>query len=103
MSEMRRPGWYWVRKTGCDWQPAEWAITTVGDCHYVSWDSELADTGLDADFEEIGPRIPTPDEPWQTVPVNPTREMMNATPLTYAPNAVWRDMLAAAPSLESPK
>lgn len=59
---MRKPGWYWVR-SGADeaWEVAEWNGGT--------W--EL--TGTDHDWPEymikvVGPRIPTPDEPWQSVP-----------------------------------
>lgn len=62
---MRKPGWYWVR-SGADeaWEVGEWNGGT--------W--EL--TGTDHDWPEymikvVGPRIPTPDEPWQCVPVEP--------------------------------
>lgn len=113
---IRKPGWYWVRRKGCDWEPAEWAIRMVGTCHYVHWDAEWAETGTDADLERIGQRIPAPGEPWRSVPENPDfhmlqmgceshwskqRDMASPTPTEFEEGgpmeAAWRAMLEAAP------
>lgn len=55
---MRKPGWYWVSKGGV-WRCAYW---DGGDW---AFGESLYD---DAAWDKIGPRIPTPDEPWQCVP-----------------------------------
>lgn len=56
----RKEGWYWVRLEDFnEWIPWEWRI------------SSRSPEGLWYNSEnpiEIGPRIPTPDEPWQCVP-----------------------------------
>ncbi len=54
MSE-RKPGWYWV-KDGEGWKCAEWRDASW----YVGWAKYAAS---DFPFDEIGNRIPTPDEP----------------------------------------
>lgn len=53
-------------------------------------------------FEVVGPRIPTPDEPWQCVPVEPTHNMLEASGYDISIEAVeaWQAMLAAAPKPE---
>ncbi|MEL7966329.1 hypothetical protein AAG587_08130 [Vreelandella neptunia] len=70
MSE-RKEGWYWVRpnKAADKWRPdyykdgkwrVIWSVPEEDPIHF-----------------EIGPRIPTPDEPWQCVPSNGTTERMD--------------------------
>ncbi|MBY5942815.1 hypothetical protein KUW00_18215 [Halomonas sp. DP5N14-9] len=90
----RQAGWYWVKgMLGCDdWSPSYW------DSRLARWDSLIPD----GDEIEAGPRIPTPDEPWQCVPVEPTREMLESTGDTSASAyhgmlGAWTVMLAAAP------
>lgn len=96
MSALRQPGWYWVRRPGTDWEPAEWAIRTVGHCHYVHWDMLWSDTGTDEDIEEVGPRIPAPDEHFVIAPESPSLTMIQA-----GCEAHWRkqqDMSSPAPT-----
>lgn len=90
----RQPGWYWVwfmGREGCArWDGDDWFIA-----------------GLEGDvpescFSEIGSRIPTPDEPWQTVPVEPTREMLesigdNSAEAYAGMLGAWTAMLTTAP------
>ncbi|MBW5800635.1 hypothetical protein [Halomonas elongata] len=100
----RKPGWYWVkiREAGLasDWFPTrwegeDWSINNRSDSH---------------SFKLIaGPRIPTPDEPWQTVPVEPTKSMREEFREAHeaweegkgdgsgSPDFQWKAMLAAAP------
>ena len=56
MSE-RQAGWYWVMFVG-SWNAAEW----VGDeCQY--WQvAGMEGSVPESCFDEVGPRIPTPDE-----------------------------------------
>lgn len=95
MSE-RKYGNYHVLHGAFDgWQVAEycedgWLVTGIQDAM------------TEGDFEEIGPRIPTPDEPWQMVPVElgDNRRLRHALfPLgdPQAQEEHWRDVLAAAP------
>lgn len=51
---MRDEGWYWVKIDG-DWACANW----IADEWWLAGNAESAS---DYVFEEIGPRIPTPDE-----------------------------------------
>lgn len=62
MSE-RQSGWYWVRLE--DNHP--WEVAKLSD-------SQME--GIEDMWAVVGPRIPTPDEPWKTAPVDPTREMV---------------------------
>ncbi len=55
MSE-RKPGWYWV-KIGMRWRPALWQGGAWMEPDYAYGDED------DDGWDEIGPRIPTPDEP----------------------------------------
>lgn len=57
----------------------------------------------------VGPRIPTPDEPWQCVPVEITKEMQHrwmfppgeqGWPNSATPSERYRSMLDAAPKPE---
>lgn len=88
---MRKPGWYWV-KDGGQWEPL-WFNGEMWDGHHH-----------DAEIREIGPRIPTPDEPWQCVPTEPTAAMKKAadvdTPGPMTAWKCWQVMLAAAPRPE---
>ncbi|WP_348814313.1 hypothetical protein NFG57_11045 [Halomonas sp. H10-59] len=85
----RQAGWYWVKgMLGCDdWSPSYW------DSRLARWDSLIPD----GDEIKAGPRIPTPGEPWQCVPVEPTGEMLDAGKASSNIYFKWRDMLAAAP------
>ncbi len=77
MSE-RKQGWYWVSIASGTWEVAEWAQGrwwTLWDEPGDGIDDALA---RDSDMDKIGPRIPSPDEPWQTVPTEPTQEMIDA-------------------------
>lgn len=90
MSE-RKPGWYWVHVYG-NWEPA---YTDDGDVF----------DHIDSRVDKVGPRIPTPDEPWQCVPIVPTREMMESTGDTSAEAysgmlGAWMMMLSSAPKPE---
>jgi len=53
---MRQAGWYWVRDSVEGWHPAHW------DVHWTSPHVIRMGGVRDSEFEEIGPRIPTPDE-----------------------------------------
>nr|WP_163503585.1 hypothetical protein [Halomonas socia] len=88
----REAGYYWTKVDG-EWEPAfhqgdgDWRI--FGGWAEDDW------------FEEIGPRIPAPDEPWQAVPKEPTTEMSCAAVDTFremlsAPS-IYAAMLATAP------
>lgn len=84
MSE-RQAGWYWVRCcANCRWEVAE--------CHDTGEWSVMAPY-------EVGPRIPTPEESWQTVPVEATPDMMEASGYGASIETLeaWMEMLAAAP------
>lgn len=91
MSE-RQKAWYWTKVDDC-WGALEWDGES-----WAYGDKEFGDEYLD----HIGSRIPTPDEPWQTVPVEPTIEMYDRALHDEAhgsdtAEAVWVSMLAAAP------
>ena len=82
MSE-RKPGWYWVKEHHYDdWEAWYWNGT------------DFSGVGEDC-CAEIDQRIPTPDEPWQAVPVVPTEKMLG--PSRWARHLVYRQMLDAAP------
>ncbi|WP_252108943.1 MULTISPECIES: hypothetical protein [unclassified Halomonas] len=110
MSE-REPGFYFVQHPAHDgWlagmldDEGRWMV--VGYGKYLS----------EGSFEAIGPRIPSPDEPWQCVPKEPTGDQVDAgcqaigdcerlgechgdCDCSPAPK-VYRAMLAAAPKPE---
>ena len=68
----RKEGWYWVRFCA-DWECAKW----TGE----GWRrGNVTSLARDSAFEEIGNRIPTPDEMegWQVVPKEPTGPMYAA-------------------------
>ncbi|WP_306168798.1 hypothetical protein [Halomonas sp. MMSF_3323] len=85
----RQAGWYWVKEHSYE--------------NWVAWHWNGVDfAGVDEDcFAEIGPRIPTPDEPWQCVPVEPTREMAESGQIASEAGChvegIYCDMIAAAP------
>ncbi len=93
MSE-RQAGYYWVRH----WQFHGWHIgeKTLGGGWLLTGMAMPYD---DDDMEAIGQRIPTPDEPWQCVPVEPARAMLDASWRECAVSSpqVYRAMLKAAP------
>ncbi len=90
-------GWYWVkisdRFTDADeWEVAEW--------DGANWNVTCADHGWDMEaIDHVGPRIPTPDEPWQCVPSEATPDMLDIQTLGYHTPASkrWRETLAVAP------
>lgn len=70
MSE-RREGWYWVKYAkGDEWQCA----------YYDPWSDAFlfAEWGAISSHsvKQVGPRIPSPDETFAVVPVEPTQEMI---------------------------
>lgn len=88
MSE-REKGWYWVKQEHHhNWRPDFWR-----DGKWRSVWSMPEDDGCHA---EVGPRIPTPDEPWQCVPVEMTPDMGEAVK-GYNRFIDWKEALAAAP------
>ena len=102
----RQAGWYWV-KTDClgreprvEWDCLYWCTEDEGEAAWLC----AAGVDFDDDVLEIGPRIPSPDEPWQCVPVEATRDMRDAVykktgsvQIMADAWAAWPDMLAAAP------
>lgn len=101
MSEIREPGWYWVKPcANCQWEPA------MLEDGFFELDRDLYKPSA---LEEIGPRIPLPDEPWQMVPKRPNQDMIdafnNVQMKPYTPHAevmyrgkhAYQAMLAAAP------
>lgn len=89
MSE-RQNGWYWVKEHISE----DWAAWYWNGDDFRGQDEEC--------FAVIGDRIPTPDDPWQCVPVEPTAEMIEAAREqhegdAYLPASLHRAMLAAAP------
>lgn len=106
MSE-RKAGFYWVKYCG-EWAAMEW-YSGRGLIHQWLFGPESLE---DEHLDEIGPRIPTPDEMegWQLVPVEPTQAMLREAATSdgtedeeeigYAvASAAWdyHLMLAAAP------
>ena len=92
---MRKPGWYWVKfGNGNDWE----CKRLVPSGYWASHDGVM-----ETEPSEVGPRIPTPDEPWQCVPVEATPDMLDVQTLGYHTPASkrWRETLAAAPKPES--
>ena len=94
---MRKPGWYWVKfGKGNDWE----CKRLVSNGYWASHDGVM-----ETEPSEIGPRIPTPDDPWQCVPVETTYEMGEASGCIgyFGKSAydqaqdMWSAMLAAAP------
>jgi hypothetical protein len=83
----RKAGWYWV-KDGGQWEPL-WFNGEMWDGHHH-----------DAEIREIGPRIPTPDEPWDIVPAVPTDTMIEVGELAQSAFSTWMGMKAAAPKPE---
>ena len=89
---MRKPGWYWVKfGKGNDWE----CKRLVSSGYWASHDGVM-----ETEPSEVGPRIPTPDEPWQCVPVEPTAAMMRAL-WQAEPFDRYEAMLAAAPTPET--
>lgn len=99
MSE-RKEGWYWVHD-GEEWVPLEYK---GGE-----WQDSGRTTRLwlgEGSGAQIGPRIPTPDEPWQCVPKEIHNDMLCAVGNHYgtehekAFEDAWDDALLAAPKPE---
>ena len=94
MSELKT-GWYWVRHgheqstwEAAEWNGARWRLVGSDDMF-----SEL-------EVPVVGPRIPTPDEPWKCVPVQPTRKMRQAGDIAKNDcyiEGIYADMLYTAP------
>ena len=91
MSTERQPGWYWVKTVSHD-SPEYW------ECSYYDCNG-FHEEGV----KVVGPRIPTPDEPWQTVPSRVTPEwraaMQERGVRTGNIKNIVEDALAAAPTL----
>ena len=96
----RKAGWYWVKwPHEKEWFAARY-MGRVRERHM--WSSGDIIQSDAPSF--IGPRIPTPDEPWQCAPVKATEEMV----IAYMRNggdvenadSDWQTMLAAAPKPE---
>lgn len=69
-----QPGWYWVKTD--DWPEADWE---AGEWDGRQWRVTSSDAPWAPELiEMVGPRIPTPDEPWQCVPSIPTDGMKQA-------------------------
>ena len=66
MTMRRKAGWYWAMIDG-EWAPLYW---DGGRWLYIGTRQNAV--------TEVGHRIPTPDEPWQLVPVEPTPDMLFA-------------------------
>ncbi len=92
----RKEGWYWVKDMD-GWKCAEWRESTW----FVGWSKYSVS---DYPFDMVGARIPTPNEPWQSVPKNATQEMYKAAWVEMiegdALPSVWPAMLAASPTPE---
>ncbi len=89
MSE-RKEVWYWVKVGNAPWTPSR--LSKNG--HPM-----IAERGM---TYQIDQRIPSPDEPWQCVPVEPTTAMKQVadidTPGPMTAWKCWQVMLKAAPS-----
>ncbi|WP_311949309.1 hypothetical protein [Halomonas piscis] len=90
-----RPGWYWVKTD--DWEKADWEAARWDGC---DWHATETDTPWSpATLHTVGPRIPTPDEPWKPVPATPTPNMLEH--LGYENSldgmADWQKLYSAAP------
>ena len=90
----RQEGWYWVKVYhGGTWGCFLWTGSGWRDSTGV-YDDSL--------FDVIGPRIPTPDEPWKCVPTTPSRSMEDA--MQYQSSFETREryaaLLAATPKPE---
>lgn len=79
----RKAGYYWV-KDGLGWESLRWSGCV--------WDGHIND----GDLQEVGQRIPEPDEPWQCVPVEPDEAMIEAALDAYAPFGDMRLAIQAA-------
>ncbi|MBN8410733.1 hypothetical protein [Halomonas litopenaei] len=92
----RQAGWYWVKEDALSprWEAAEWCPEFNG--WSVSANEEWV---RDENLLAVGDRIPTPDEPWQCVPVEATADMLDVLTLGHLVTAPrrWREALAAAP------
>lgn len=84
----RKEGWYWVKA----YNDAPW------ECTY--WNGRAwRNASPNHEHYRVGPRIPTPDEGWVTVPAEANADMMEVLTLgnkVTAPRR-WRDTIAAAP------
>lgn len=87
MSE-RQEGWYWVKQES----DSPWEIARLSKENFEN---------IEAFWAVVGDRIPTPDEPWQTVPVRLTHRMdlagTDAIVRGRFAYIVYADMLAEAP------
>ena len=89
VSAQRKAGWYWVKVTA-RWEPA-----------YFDGLEFTLDHGPIA---KLGSRIPTPDESWQCVPIEPTMKMRQSAGLGAHQELrmwkAWDAMLSTAPKPE---
>lgn len=90
----QRPfGWYWVKNPDLsdDWITAKW--TTDHHEPEPFW-AALGEGFEDAQCTSIGQRIPSPDEPWQMMPAEPTEEMIEEAAkaiVSWDDGCVWPD------------
>jgi len=91
MSE-RQEGWYHTKLDGvwgcCEYYNGEWVV--------------LDKAFTDHWFDEIGPRIPSPDEPWVTVPVEQTDKMYrrlywHMVTCSGKMKDIWGELISSAP------
>lgn len=67
MSKTRQPGWYWVKvedlppNDAAEWEAAQW---DGRHWHVTGTDHEWSEASIDV----VGPRIPSPDEDYVTMP-----------------------------------
>ena len=96
MMTQREAGWYWVKwPHEKEWFAARY-MGRVRERHM--WSSGDIIQSDAPSF--IGPRIPTPDEPWQCVPKEANREMVKAAMdrgAAFGAGAHYAAMLAFAP------
>ncbi|QHD50011.1 hypothetical protein [Vreelandella aquamarina] len=101
----RADGWYWVKPDdkGDPWETAHWSGRAWSFMRTRQQSGTVAATG---------PRIPTPDEPWQCVPKEPDESMLatlhERVLISCKPSRqeasilndrkLWSHLLAAAPT-----
>lgn len=107
MSE-RKPGWYWVALPYHDgrnggFSPGPWVCMEWEEGEGW-WFEEQGRSIRDDGLHSIGPRIPSPDEPWVCVPVDIAPPMRRAGQHSLDHgcyiDGIYADIIAAAPKPE---